>query len=113
MLNPTCLVLPVGDQWFRRFSEYTGAATSHSGRSETTQLAGRGGAEQGTKTESSPTCTPPLVVHLGIVCAGTTARRRSNVTNLDPVEVNITTNELGGGVEGVRFRSLRLLGTGP
>ncbi|CAN0479207.1 unnamed protein product, partial [Ascophyllum nodosum] len=88
-------------------------ATSHSGRSETTQLADRGGAEQGTKTEYSPTCTPPLVVHLGIVRAGTTARRRSNVTNLDPVEVNITTNELGGGVEGVRFTSLRLLGTGP
>lgn len=52
----------------------------------------------------------PLVVHLGVVRAGTTARRRFNVTNLNPVEVNVTSVERGGALP---FASLRLVGEGP
>lgn len=66
--------------------------------------------EAGTESSHPPLETRPLVVNLGILRAGATGRRRFNVTNLNPVEVNVTSSGAGGSLP---FASLRLVGVGP
>ncbi|CAM9190743.1 unnamed protein product, partial [Sphacelaria rigidula] len=39
----------------------------------------------------------PIIVDLGVIRTGATARRRFNVTNLNPVEVNVTNVVMNGG----------------
>lgn len=57
--------------------------------------------------------TRPFVVDLGIVRAGATARRRFNITNLNPVEVNVTNGVGGSGGGALPFASLVLVDIGP
>ncbi|CAM9591249.1 unnamed protein product, partial [Laminaria digitata] len=66
--------------------------------------------EAGTEPDHPPLETRPLVVNLGILRAGATGRRRFNVTNLNPVEVNVTSSGAAGSLP---FASLRLVGVGP
>lgn len=61
--------------------------------------------------EGSPSLTRPLTVHLGGVRAGTTVRRRFNVTNLNPVEVDISSNSFGQ--DESSFARMRFVGAEP
>lgn len=58
----------------------------------------------------SPFETRPLIMDLGVVRAGTTERRRFNITNLNPVVLNLTSP---GGSGALPFASLTLLGISP
>lgn len=59
---------------------------------------------------SSPLAPSSLVLDLGILRAGSTGRRRFNVTNLNPVALDLA-SPVGGGT--LPFASLTLLGTAP
>ena len=80
--------------------------SSHPTRRKDTPPTEKAGAQ----ADHSPLETRPLVVNLGTLRAGATGRRRFNVTNLNPVEVNVVSSGGGGSLP---FASLRLVGVGP
>lgn len=65
----------------------------------------------GMKMQSFPSLTRPLTVHLGVVRAGTTVRRRFNVTNLNPVEVDVSSNSFEQ--DESSFAQMRFVGVAP
>lgn len=85
-------------------------ASRNAGSKEAAAAAAAADPSSSPPSASAPPEPRPLVVDLGIIRAGATGRRRFNVTNLNPVEVNVTNT--GGGGE-LPFASLRLVGVGP